>query len=197
MLYCEISPRQSGKTTRLIQAASDYLRHNPTHKIAIVGISRVIVKDLKEKIILYSDFFRQNLDRITFLSSHKIYDYNISNIDYWFFNEFGYMREQNISHPTRHRQIIENAYYCTTPTIIPNTTNLIIDYCLQNNIQIHWNNPWTESHIMEQNLIGLDDYTREVVLGDWVRFMESKGLFKDIKINFIRKEIKKHRFRKW
>jgi hypothetical protein len=50
-MYVEISPRQSGKTTRLIQAASDYLRHNPTHNIAVVGINLNVVNDLKNKFI--------------------------------------------------------------------------------------------------------------------------------------------------
>jgi hypothetical protein len=191
-MYVEISPRQSGKTTRLIQAASDYLRHNPTHNIAVIGMNSSHVKDLKNKFTTL--FTNQNIGRIKFMSGNLFGKFD-TEPDYWFFDEFGYMREEHVKHPI-YREVIQNAYYCTTPGYNP-STNMVVDYCIQRNIQIHYNNPWTESHIMEQNTIGWDDYTREVVLGDWVRFMESKGLFNGIKINLIRKEIKKHRFTSW
>ena len=192
-MYVEISPRQSGKTARLIQAASDYLRHNPTHNIAVVGMNSGHVGDLKDKLVRTG----QNINRIKFLSSisPNLLGQFIEP-DYWFFDEFGYINIEYLLNP-RARTIFRNGYYCTTPTLRPNTTSYIVDYCRENNIEIHWNNPWTESHIMEQNTIGWDDYTREAVLGDWVRFMESKGLFNGIKINLIRKEIKKHRFTSW
>lgn len=192
-MYVEISPRQSGKTTRLIQAASDYLRHNPTHNIAVVSVNRKFLNDIKRKLMQSN----VNIERIKFLSS--IFPNLLGQFiepDYWFFDEFGYINIEYLLNP-RTRTIFRNGYYCTTPTLRPNTTSYIVDYCRGNNIEIHWNNPWTESHIMEQNTIGWDDYTREVVLGDWVRFMESKGLFNGIKINLIRKEIKKHRFTSW
>lgn len=197
-MYVEISPRQSGKTTRLIQAASDYLRHNPTHNIAVVSVDRKFSNDLKRKFMQSN----VNIERIKFLSGsllpHVYETINQFSIvyDYWFFDEFGYIHKEYILNPLT-RAVFRNGYYCTTPTLRPNTTSYIIDYCRENNIEIHWNNPWTESHIMEQNTIGWDDYTREAVLGDWVRFMESKGLFNGIKINLIRKEIKKHRFTSW
>jgi len=195
-MYVEISPRQSGKTTRLIQAASDYLRHNPTHNIAVVSVNRNFLNDLKRKFIQSN----VNIERIEFVSS-GLMDSFLNRVrfrepNYWFFDEFGYINIEHLLNP-RTRTIFRNGYYCTTPTLRPNTTSYIVDYCRENNIEIHWNNPWTESHIMEQNTIGWDDYTREVVLGDWVRFMESKGLFNGIKINLIRKEIKKHRFTSW
>jgi len=187
-MYVEISPRQSGKTTRLIQAASDYLRHNPNHSIAVVGINSMNTDELRNK------FLREGIDisHINFMSGY------VGNLfhgpNYWFFDEFGFM--ENILHPI-FRTIIENGYYCTTPahTSTYESTNSIVEYCRQNNIQIHFNNPWTEERIQEQG--NWNDYTRESVLGDWVRFMESKGLFNGIKINLIRKEIRKHRFTSW
>jgi hypothetical protein len=199
-MYVEISPRQSGKTTRLIQAASDYLRHNPTHNIAVVGINLNVANDLKNK------FIERGIDsnHIKFLSVRGMsltYSSNWGDIfgmynqepDYWFFDEFGYMREENIKHPI-YQNIIENAYYTTTPG--HNTsTNLIVNHCIQNNIQIHFNNPWTEERIQEQG--NWNDYVRESVLGDWVRYMEINGLINGIKENLIRKFIKKHRFTSW
>ena len=103
------------------------------------------------------------------------------------------MREENIKHPI-YQDIIENAYYTTTPG--HNTsTNLIVNHCIQNNIQIHFNNPWTEERIQEQG--NWTDYIREAILGDWVRYMEANNLINGIKENLIRKFIKKHRFTSW
>ena len=186
-MYVEISPRQSGKTTRLIQAASDYLRHNPTHNIAVIGMHQNNCTDLKNKFIRNNI----NIDRIKFMSGNMFGRYN-QEPNYWFFDEFGYMREEHIRHPI-YREIIQNAYYCTTPGHSL-STNTIVDHCIQRGIQIHFNNPWTEQ-VIQENL--WCDYVRESVLGDWVRFMESKGLFDGIKINLIRKEIRKHRFTSW
>jgi len=188
-MYVEISPRQSGKTTRLIQAASDYLRHNPTHNIAVVGMNVKNLMDLKDKFTRL--LTNQNISRVRFMSGNLFGKFN-TEPDYWFFDEFGYMREDYIRHPI-YRNIIDNGYYCTTPGHSL-STNIIVDHCIQRGIQIHFNNPWTEQ-VIQENL--WCDYVRESVLGDWVRFMESKGLFNGIKINLIRKEIRKHRFTSW
>jgi hypothetical protein len=188
-MYVEISPRQSGKTTRLIQAASDYLRHNPTHNIAVVGINSKNVGDLKDKFTRL--LTNQNISRVRFMSGNLFGKFN-TEPDYWFFDEFGYMREDYVRHPI-HRNIIENGYYCTTPGHSL-STNTVVEHCIDRGIQIHFNNPWTEQ-VIQENL--WCDYVRESVLGDWVRFMESKGLINGIKINLIRKEIKKHRFTSW
>jgi hypothetical protein len=192
-MYVEISPRQSGKTTRLIQAASDYLRHNPTHNIAVVGMNSKNVVDLKDKFTRL--LTNQNISRVRFMSGNLFGRFLLSNTepDYWFFDEFGYMREDYVRHPI-YRNIIENGYYCTTPGHSL-STNLIVNHCRQNNIQIHFNNPWTEERIQEQG--NWTDYIRECVLGDWVRYMETTGLINGIKENLIRKEIKKHRFTSW
>lgn len=190
-MYVEISPRQSGKTTRLIQAASDYLRHNPTHNIAVVGINSMNTNELKSK------FLREgiNISHINFMSGYSFRRFD-QEPNYWFFDEFGFMTRENILHPI-FRSVIENGYYCTTPNHISRceSTNTIIDYCRQNDIQIHFNNPWTEERIQEQG--NWNDYVRESVLGDWVRYMEINGLINGIKENLIRKFIKKHRFTSW
>jgi hypothetical protein len=191
-MYVEISPRQSGKTTRLIQAASDYLRHNPTHNIAVVGMNSKNVVDLKDKFTRL--LTNQNISRVRFMSGNLFGKFLLSNTepDYWFFDEFGYMREDYVRHPI-YRNIIENGYYCTTPGHSL-STNTVVENCIQRGIQIHFNNPWTEQ-VIQENL--WSDYIRDSVLGDWIRFMESKGLPHGIKINLIRKEIKKHRFTSW
>jgi hypothetical protein len=191
-MYVEISPRQSGKTTRLIQAASDYLRHNPTHNIAVVGMNSKNVVDLKDKFTRL--LTNQNISRVRFMSGNLFGKFLLSNTepDYWFFDEFGYMREDYVRHPI-YRNIIENGYYCTTPGHSL-STNTVVEHCIQRGIQIHFNNPWTEQ-VIQENL--WSDYIRDSVLGDWIRFMESKGLPHGIKINLIRKFIKKHRFTSW
>ena len=193
-MYVEISPRQSGKTTRLIQAASDYLRHNPTHNITIVGFHQNNLTDLKNKLVRTG----QNIDRIKFMSYSLFGRYSncffreITEPDYWFFDEFGCIKEEHVRHPIS-SNVIENAYYCTTPGHSL-STNTVVEHCIDRGIQIHFNNPWTEQ-VIQENL--WSDYVRDSVLGDWVRFMESKGLFNGIKINLIRKEIRKHRFTSW
>jgi len=189
-MYVEISPRQSGKTTRLVKAASDYLRHNPTHNITIVGVNEQNLKELKNKFIRSDEiFFMENIDRIKFMAGNLLDRYTIEP-DYWFFDEFGFMREEHVKHPI-YQNVIDNAYYCTTP-INGLTTNTIVDYCVQRDIEIRFNNPWTEERIQEQG--SWSNYTREVILNDWLRYMESKGLMNGTKINLAKKEIRKHRF---
>ena len=48
-MYVEISPRQSGKTTRLVQAVINYLQQNTEHTVAVVGFNNRSKNELKEK----------------------------------------------------------------------------------------------------------------------------------------------------
>lgn len=185
-MYVEISPRQSGKTTRLIEAVITYLNRNPQHNVAILCPRIALTKHIRNKIlntIGNSEFFRIHI-------STSIEQLRGLTVHHYFFDEFSQMEPRHI---TFNREIIGNAYYCTTPTDKQSTINMITNYCLRNNININYFNPWTETRIREQE--GFDGYVREHVLEYWRNYMLSIGLdIKPSKENWIFKNIKKHFF---
>lgn len=214
-MYVEISPRQSGKTTRLVDAVVSFLQNNFSDdlRIVICAINLYSIKHIKRLVrnkiandlgsVLPMDYSKESILRtVDNLYMNKIISMtsrtNLRDHDepsYWFFDEFAYLPPNKILHPI-HGNILENAYYSTTPpTGDERTINMLVNHCQNNNFDIHHINPWAEHNILEQG--GLDEYTREVVLGDWVRYMESKNLIKGLKENLIRKEIRKHRFKNW
>lgn len=210
-MYVEVSPRQSGKTTRLITALVEYLRNNirNNHYVALVTPNSNITKDLLNLI----------RDRLAIECSYDvgmewpsdgIYrlvdDYHMKHIitktrfgeyrnepNMWFFDEFAFMSMDKVHHPI-HQTLITNAYYCTTPSDSINlTTDTIVEYCRDNNINIQFYNPWTPNRLREQG--NLEPYIRNHVLGSWVEYMASNGFnIEELKSEIISKYIKKHRF---
>lgn len=203
-MYVEISPRQSGKTTRLIEAVINHLRQDDYARIAIVtpvGSINFIKEKLKIKIreittpnwggsvenleLLIDEFYLRRVEivcDVKFLRGLRL--------DYYFFDEFSFLEPRKI---ILNNSIIENGYYCTTPTDKRSTINMITNYCLINDININYFNTWTESRLREQE--ALSPYLREHVLEYWSNYMESIGITtNNLKENWLTKIIKKHRF---
>jgi len=204
-MYVEISPRQSGKSSRLIEAVIDYLRNNCGNKVAIVTPNIARGKNLKEKIgRLFFNTLSQNFvgsdDNFKLLiNDHYLGSIILttdvrptfgSNIDYYFFDDFSSMEPQKI---LLNNNIITNGYYCTTPCQKKSTINMITNHCLNNNINIKFFNPWTEVRLREQE--GFEIYTREYVLNEWASYMETIGInVLGPEENWILKWVKKHSF---
>jgi len=113
-MYVEISPRQSGKTTRLVAAAKQFLQNNPNSKIAIVSHNRRNSQELKTKIInrlclevswgygmewpddrICRAVDRDYGERIQ-IRAHTWIDRGYLPPDYWFFDEFAYVNVGNL-----------------------------------------------------------------------------------------------------
>lgn len=204
-MYVEISPRQSGKTTRLIEAAINHLRQDDYARIAIVAPSigqlRLIKEKLKIKIREITtpnwggsvDNLELLIDEFYLRRVEIVFDVNLLRslrVDYYFFDDFSFLEPRRIM---LNNSIIENGYYYTTPTDRRSTIDMITNYCLINDININYFNTWTESRLREQE--ALSPYLREHVLEYWSNYMESVGIAtNNLKENWLTKIIKKHRF---
>jgi len=194
-MYVEISPRQSGKTTRLVQAVINYLQQNTEHTVAVVGFNNRAKNELKEKISRQINSSNIVIDddwvhRVNFLSGNLFGKYN-REPNYWFFDEFSFLPPSNLLHPI-HSNVIQNAYYCTTPASERRSIDIIVNHCRQNNIEINFVNPWTERRLIEQG--GFTNYIRESVLNYWSEYMTNNGFKIGLTENWIPKFIKKHKF---
>lgn len=194
-MYVEISPRQSGKTTRLVQAVINYLQQNTEHTVAVVGFNSRAKNELKEKISRQINDSNIVIDdnwahRVNFLSGNLFGKYN-SEPNYWFFDEFSFLPPSNLLHPI-YSNVIENAYYCTTPASERRSIDIIANHCRQNNIEVNFINPWTERRLTEQG--GFADYIRGEVLNQWSEYMVNNGFKIGLTENWIPKFIKKHKF---
>ena len=199
-MYVEISPRQSGKTTRLVQAVINYLQQNTEHTVAVVGFNSRAKNELKEKISRQINDSNIVIDdnwahRVNFLSGNLFGKYN-REPNYWFFDEFSFLPPSNLLHPI-YSNVIENAYYCTTPAsdgfgLQRRSIDIIVNHCRQNNIEINFVNPWTERRLTEQG--GFADYIRGEVLNQWREYMTNNGFKIGLTENWIPKFIKKHKF---
>ena len=186
-MYVEISPRQSGKTTRLIEAATNYLRSNSDNTIAIITPTIVRAQEIKNKIVgIIGNKFESKIR----IGSSVRYLEELTSINYYFFDDFSSIEPNKI---LVFGTNLINGYYCTTPCGKRSTINMVVNNCHNNNIDIKFFNPWTELRIREQ--LGFDDYTREYVLNDWVRYMTSIGVdVTKLKENWFQKRLKKHKF---
>ena len=108
-MYVEVSPRQSGKTTRLVVAASTFLRENQDSNIAIVSHNRRNSEEVKKLILTRLELeisWTQGMDWPDDLVSRAVYNEYRDKIkvksntalsrgemppDYWFFDEFAYI----------------------------------------------------------------------------------------------------------
>lgn len=213
-MYVEISPRQSGKTTRLVNEVVRYLLNggsNVNH-IALTSHNSNSTIDLKNKIrdVLSLDCSRQIglewPDELTYKMVDSLYMSKIitpnTNMgffggynrepDFWFFDEFAWLPPNKLLHPIT-GGVIENGYYCTTPTDRTNVIDIVVNHCRDNNVTINFNNPWTEARLQEQS--GFSEYTRQTVLTPWVEYMTEKGFpINGLKENWLPKYVKRHRF---
>jgi hypothetical protein len=204
-MYVEISPRQSGKTTRLIEAAISYLRSDDYARIGIVSNTQTKGKYIKDKLkeaiynmvrptwignyqnleLLTHEFYLRRVEVISDVNSVRGLTVN-----YYFFDDFSVMEPRKMLF---NNTIVENGYYCTTPSEKRSTINMITNHCFNNNIEIKFFNPWTEARISEQE--GFADYIRENVLNSWSNYMESIGMnVAELKENWFTTRIKRHKF---
>lgn len=224
-MYVEISPRQSGKTTRLVAAAAEFLQANPDSIIAIVSHSRGNSGEIKNKILTKLELeisWQQGMDWPDDIISRTTYNHYEGRIliknnttlyrgemppNYWFFDEFAYKRVEDVfpiygTHNDYNignrlgegNQIVANGYYCTTPSFASNRTlDILVRWCQDNNQEISFVNPWTEERLQQQ--YGLEPYTRNCILNDWVDYMTSRGFpIRLVKENLIYKFLKPHNF---
>ena len=218
-MYIEISPRQSGKTTRLIDAAENFILNNGNNtKIAIVSYNLSNSNLIREKILnkLCSTIPIDECERIKERYSSRIKVLSNTCVsrgehppDYWFFDEFAYISRSNLfPGPAVHNDytpgnripsgvgnmIITNAYYSTTPAEGNNEVlDILVNWCQENQQEIVFNNPWTEQRIAEQ--YGFDTYIREHVVNSWTNYMIEHGfMVTDLKENWLTKHIKKNNF---
>ena len=109
-MYVEVSPRQSGKTTRLITAASTFLREHNNSTIGIISHSRRNSEEIKNRILTRLELdisWEQGEDWPSDLVSRAVYNEYEDRIkvrtntcmsrgemppDHWFFDEFAYIR---------------------------------------------------------------------------------------------------------
>ena len=164
-----------------------------------MGFNSRAKNELKEKISRQINDSNIVIDdnwahRVNFLSGNLFGKYN-SEPNYWFFDEFSFLPPSNLLHPI-YSNVIENAYYCTTPAsdgfgLQRRSIDIIVNHCRQNNIEINFVNPWTERRLIEQG--GFADYIRGEVLNQWREYMTNNG-FKGLTENWIPKFIKKHKF---
>lgn len=136
-MYLEISGRQTGKTSRLIEHASDYLQNNPTHRIGIVSPNFDSCKRIENQILENcGGDYRNNIKKVTSVMDLRGYIFN-----YVYFDEFSYIHtrnthliEETISNlmPENH----QNQYYCTTPNGFEIGATTLLDYFRQRGFQI-------------------------------------------------------------
>ena len=164
-MYLELSGRQTGKTTRLINHAIDYLNGNPNNTICIVSNYRGNSTRIKNRIlqsaphIIESNIVVNN----TMLPprGHRLYDM-------YYVDEFSFIDDEHLTWYT-------NAYYCSTPRG-SEFTREIINIFVDLNLPIHveYNN-----HQYPE-----DDYLRGLNLISTV----------NTKIGLINKTKMKHKF---
>lgn len=114
-MHLEISPRQTGKTFRLVQAALKAIKKRK--RIVIVGNSRAHIKFIREEICRYRYFPMYPKDIMVTFCLYKSFpsvDRSCKKFDAYFFDDFD---QAPRGHFTR-ELIFKNGYYYTTPRFI-------------------------------------------------------------------------------
>lgn len=151
-MYVEISGRQTGKTTRLVDHASDELLHNINDRnyvMAVVShshqsgkrINRLIVQKTLDKISDMGYDVYGDLDDATERLNRKIIVQRDMeqplgrHINKFYVDEFSFINDQNQRRGSPLR-LDNDAYYCTTPKPGDEFTLYLKNYCEHNNIEI-------------------------------------------------------------
>jgi len=209
-MYVEISPRQSGKTTRMVNALVSYLRTNirNNHYVALVTpntASRIdTLRLIRDRLAiecshdvgmewpsdgiynLVDDCYMKNI-----ITKTRFGEYN-HEPNMWFFDEFSFIPLHRVLHPIHH-SVITNGYYCTSPSSFEQSLEAIVGYCRDSDTPINFHNPWTDRRFMEQ--YGFEDYMRQAVVGEWMEYMTANGFnVRELKGEIILKYIRKHTF---
>jgi hypothetical protein len=223
-MYVEISPRQSGKTTRLVNAASTFLRENQESTIAIVSHNRRNSENIKQQILTRLEMeisWQQGMDWPDDVISRSVHTHYKDRIqvrihtciqvgyyppDYWFFDEFAFIRLGDLfPGPAEHNDYNRGNRMGWGNQIVTNAY-----YCTTPSDRygtvdtlVRWCEETGQiinfnNPWTEERLRehnALGPYMRDAVLGDWVEYMTSHGFpIKGIKENWIVKHIKTHKF---
>jgi hypothetical protein len=152
-MYVEISGRGSGKTTRLVDHASDELIHNINDRNYLIGlvvfnrssgerIRRLIIEKFVDKIRymgyhtivgLSHDARVNNSDVITRLRRKINIQFDMEHpkgkhINKFYVDEFAYIGNE--------LQINLDGYYCTTPNGDQRFSESMVNFCVDNDIDI-------------------------------------------------------------
>ena len=215
-MYVEISPRQTGKTTRLLEALIDYM---VTHRVirhrfplvALVACNQRALDELIGKLEVMG-FINSNTrpEWLDYIVTGTGYEEVINKIelwyrfqnpvrepDYWFVDEFSMIQTEKLF--PNGMEPMDNAYYSSTPNTTAGRFRFrtgsiyyLTDYCTANDINIKFHNNWTQARLEENGMLA--EYMRDSILNDWVDFMEHYGFSPDeIKENWIPKRLKKHK----
>ena len=195
-MYLEISGRQTGKTTRLTDHASDELiQHinDPVFTIGIVSNNLHSAKRLHDMIkemfieklghIGWGDRPIPNIDR-KIKKFHTMVPRNgrIDHISQWYVDEFAFMNSRELI-------LVDNAYYCTTPNGDQEFTLRLLNHCRRHGIEVEsydvsrsFRNDFSFSSYVD----AFDDWCIEHELEMYPHPFESK--------EFVQRYIRRHRF---
>jgi hypothetical protein len=208
-MFVEISGKQTGKTTRLVEHAANHLllnAQNSEHRITVVsitinhgeGIKRKIVQKIFD-ILTTSDnnswvyltrfFGTDNFTSVVDGLKQRIYVKNTMirrigmDTGRYYVDEFSFINSYRL-------RVLEDSYYCTTP-ISNDFTVELLEYCRESGVDVL-------SYDIPPTMRGVDYLSDDVDM--WDDFCIEHGLemyehpFVKRKINMVIKSIKRHRF---
>jgi thymidine kinase len=161
-IYLEISPRQTGKTTRLVQAATDWINKNLENHAIICTVNNSAKKHVQYLINIYLI----NNHRIKVITQHESITY-LKNLK-WFYDEFDHFEKKNLL------IIDETGYYVTTPKFIRN--EIKSDDLLMNLLKTK--NGEYERYERDKTLLDFWEFDKELQL------TEEKGIFWESNLEF-------------
>jgi hypothetical protein len=200
-MYLEISGRQTGKTSRLIDHASDELLNNIDdhgHSICIVSptnhgtvrISKMVKSVFIQKLgpvgeelrTIYVNRLHNKIKMSTTMTPVRGSSL-VGNVTKYYIDEFAFIPNQDL--------IIGDNYYCTTPNGRYTFTTDLLNHCRRNGVEIKSydisrglrNSPYFDTEVNE-----FDNWcVRHGLIGIMTRHPFDEDFF-------IRKYIKKHKF---
>ena len=208
-MFVEISGKQTGKTTRLVEHAANHLllnAQNSEHRITIVSITINHGEGIKRKItqkifdilstsddnswVYLTRFF--GTDNFTSVVDGLKQRINVKNTmvqprgmdtGRYYVDEFSFINSNRL-------RVLEGSYYCTTP-ISNDCTVELLEYCRESGVDVL-------SYDIPPTMRGVDHLSDDVDM--WDNFCIEHGLemyehpFVKSKINMVIKSVKRHRF---
>jgi hypothetical protein len=134
-MYVELSARQTGKTTRMVDHMCETIMMNHINFVYLVVMNVEIGAHIKRMVktrlidINGHDRVNQYLRKIM-VTYEMTRQHGFSDPDFYYVDEFCYLRSQDLL-------IRENTYYCSTPNGNQDFSLDLVNYCNYNDIQIH------------------------------------------------------------